>query len=101
MCEYRYRDRHWHAGSEKYTGADRLVSVLLNGGDVTRITFEEHWLHGSRRVMVYHFELQYDGQTTNMAVVSNPYLERLILGFALKMLPINRRLSTASSCGAR
>lgn len=88
MCEYMDVYRHWHAGSEQYTGADSLVTILLDGGIIKKIFFREHWLHGIRKVIVYYVELHYAGNTVVMAVVANPYLERLLMRFSLPILPL-------------
>ncbi len=81
--------RHWHAQSEPYGGGDSLTTALYLGwtmGDV--VYLEEHWLAGTRRVSVYHFELMRDNVSMIMPVIGNPYIDRLIFQTSLQVMPI-------------
>ena len=84
--------RYWSSESEKYTGADALLTALESGwtidGDVFR---QEFWLSGVRPVCVFHLELVRNGQRAKMRVVHNPYLVRLLKNHRANVVTINQR----------
>lgn len=84
---------HWHAQSEQYTGADSLVTLIEAGWSVGPFArAEEHWPSGTRRIRVYHFELMRDGDIQFVAVIHNPYVDRLIQHFNIHTIPMARRI---------
>lgn len=88
---YAYMDmiRHWHPGSEKYTGGDALFTALENGWQLNReVKFEEYWHAGVRSVLVYHFELSRDGETMVMPVIRNPYVNRIVREMPATLVPV-------------
>lgn len=85
---------HWHAQSEQYTGADSLVTLIEAGWSIGLIArVEEHWPSGTRRVLIYHFELTQDGDVQFVAVIHNPYVDRLIYHFGIHVVPMARRIA--------
>jgi hypothetical protein len=78
--------RHWHPGSEKYTGADRLVAALIDGWEISKVSLQDHWLRGIRKVTVYHFELKRNNETVVMSVTANPYVERFVAQLSRQVL---------------
>ena len=96
--EYMQVIRHWHDGSEKYAGGDCLLTALYNGfepdGSVYR---EEHWKSGARCVVVYYFELSRRGEKMVMPVISNPFVERFIDNYPLRLAPIEQSRSARAA----
>ena len=77
--------RHWHGSSERWAGADCLLTAIDNGWKPSNnVYYQEFWLAGSRLVTIYHFELSRNGETIEMPVITNPYARRL-----LKVMPVN------------
>lgn len=77
-------NRHWHAGSEKYTGADALVTALTQGWNVSGdVVADDHYFAGNRSIRVYEIPLRRDGETVTMQVIHNPYLTRMLSHEAL------------------
>lgn len=90
--EYLELRRHWHAGSEKYAGADAFVTAITQGWKVDGdIYLEEHWHAGSRLVVVFHVELVSGDERMTMPVLSNPYMRRVMRRLATKVRPIEER----------
>ncbi len=69
--------RHWHSGSETYTGSDALITALENGWRLTDPIYEEHvWHAGTRLVVIYHAFLQRGDEEAMMSIVANPFIRR-------------------------
>lgn len=84
--------RHWDPMSEKYTGADALMTALESGWQIDGVIFrQEFWLSGVRPVCVFHFDLLRDGERAKMRVVHNPYLVRLLNVLGVQVVAINQR----------
>lgn len=84
--------RHWSPNSEKYAGGDALMTFLLNGWNIKdAIFYEEHWHSGVRMVMVYYFQLEYQGENCLMPVLDNPYVNRLVYSLPFPVLPLAER----------
>ena len=87
--------RHWHQGSEKYTGGDALLTAIDNGWVVDGVIFrQEFWLAGVRRVCVFHVDLRRDGESAKMLVMQNPYVTRLMHELGSQVVLINQRKQT-------
>ncbi len=87
---YQDRIRHWHPGSELYTGGDALITAVDEGWDIsTLVGSEEHRHQGARTTTVYYFELTRGRDTLLMPVISNPFVDRLVseLNFKLQPMP--------------
>lgn len=90
--DYLQIQRHWHAGSEKYAGADALVTAIHKGWQPERAVYsEEYWHAGSRLVEVFHFELTRGDEKLTMPVISNPYLRRMLKIMKPTIHPIEER----------
>lgn len=88
--------RHWSPVSEKYAGADCLVTALRNGWRVVgEIYHEETWLAGMRLTGVYHITLKRGDEMMEMPVLSNPYARRLIYQNRITTIPLQERSSNA------
>ena len=76
--------RHWHEGSEPYTGGDSLVAALQDGFEINLVFIQAKPLYGWRTVNIYRFELKRGETTLVMSVIANPFVARLVasLGFA-------------------
>lgn len=80
--------RHWSPISQRYAGGDALVTFLSDGWAMSEQVYrEEHWNSG-RVVNVYYFELHRDGESVMMAVISNPYVDRLVDENDLHVMPM-------------
>lgn len=83
--------RHWSATSQTYAPADVLIQYITEDWQVSPVVgLEEHWHAGIRRVDVYHFELNKEGQTLVVPVQSNPVIRRLITQRGLKVVVLKR-----------
>jgi hypothetical protein len=84
--------RHWHAESEKWAGADCLLTKLDDGWTVDpTVYYQEFWHAGSRLVTIYYFQLTRDGETLEMPVITNPYARRLLRRLTQHLRPIEER----------
>ncbi len=81
--------RHWHGVSEKYTGGDSLVAALQDGWEISKVAIQEKPLHGSRTVIIYHFDLSRDEETLVMSVIATPFITRLVAYSAFPVLSPN------------
>lgn len=71
--------RHWHVGSEPYTGADSLITALDQGWDVDgEVTVKDHHFAGNRSIRVYRVALKRGDESVTMHVIHNPYLTRML-----------------------
>ncbi|MBZ0296472.1 MAG: hypothetical protein K8L99_28175 [Anaerolineae bacterium] len=90
--EYMDVNRHWDPRSEPYAGGDALITRLNQGWHIRDVVFEEEYWHaGARLVIVYHFELEFEGEVETMPVLSNPYVRRIVSELPLEVLPITER----------
>ena len=87
-----HHPRHTNPSSEAYTGADSLISALDSGwqveGDVTRADI---WRGTGRLTTVFRFTLRLGDERRVLAVISNPYVMRLIAVERLRVVPYVRR----------
>lgn len=84
--------RHWSPTSEKYAGGDALLTFLLDSWNIIDAVFyEEYWHSGVRMVVIYHFELERQGEKLSMPVFSNPYVSRLVQNLPLPVVPVAER----------
>jgi hypothetical protein len=84
--------RHWHPLSEKWAGADCLLTAIDNGWKVDPTVYcQEFWHAGSRLVTIYYFELTRDGETMEMPVITNPYARRLLRLLTTNLRPLEER----------
>lgn len=86
--------RHWSPISEKYAGGDALITLLHEGWLLNEIVFyEEFWHAGSRLVVIYHTTVVRDGEEMQVPVLSNPYVDRLMMTLPVQVRPIAQRMS--------
>ena len=75
--DYSEMHRHWDARSERYAGADALITAISNGWKLLEPIFEqEFWHSGMRRIAVYHATLERDDQRVIMPILVNPFISR-------------------------
>lgn len=87
--EYLDVTRHWSVISENYAGGDALVTRLTHGWQIKEPVFvEQYWHAGVRLVTIYHCELERDGETEVMPVLSNPYVDRLLSSLPVHIRPL-------------
>ena len=83
--------RHWSPTSQTYAPADVLMRFLTEGWVISPVVgLEEHWHAGVRRVDVYHFELNREGETQVVPVQSNPVVRRLMHEYDLRIVLLKR-----------
>jgi hypothetical protein len=71
--------RHWSPRSEKFAGADSLVTAMMRGWDINDEVVCERIAQGpARMVNVYHFRMRKDDREITMPVLENPYVTRLL-----------------------
>lgn len=90
---YDYMDmvRHYHPASEPYTGCDALFTALDGGWELDNtVTYEETWLAGARRVVLYTFTLRRGEEKMVMPIVDNPYVGRVVTAMRLELVPVQR-----------
>jgi hypothetical protein len=84
--------RHFSPISEKYAGGDALMTFLLDGWNlIDAVFYEEYWHSGVRMVVIYHFQLEREGEKLDMPVFSNPYVSRLVQNLPLPVVPVAER----------
>ncbi|MDZ4771168.1 MAG: hypothetical protein SGJ24_18765 [Chloroflexota bacterium] len=84
--------RHWHSGSEKFAGGDALLTAIDSHWEVSLVCYlEEYWHAGTRLVTLYHFELNREGETMVMTVITTPYVRRIIREQQFQVRPIAER----------
>jgi hypothetical protein len=90
--------RHWHAQSETYAGGDSLATALYLGWKLgNKVLLHEHWCAGKRCVRVYYFELIYEEDLIIMPVITNPFVEQLIIAYELQVIPLVSHLGIEKS----
>jgi hypothetical protein len=78
--------RHWHAQSQTYAGGDCLVTALHLGWILgEQVLLRDRWYAGARHVKVYYFELLREDVRLVMPVISNPFVEHLIITYPLQV----------------
>ena len=93
--------RHWSPISEKYAGADCLVTAVRDGWRVVgEVYVENFWHAGTRLTSVYHVKLVRENETLLMPVISNPYARRLIYMNRIDLRPIEERSRKANKSEA-
>lgn len=70
--------RHWNALSERYAGGDSLATALEDGWIINQLLRVEDYLYRGINVRVYHLGLQRGDDCTEMRVLSNPYVSRIL-----------------------
>lgn len=76
---YTETDRHYHPRSERYTGADSLLTAQRNGWHIVDVAYREDFLlRGGRVTTVYHFKLVRYGETMLMPIVNNPFVTKML-----------------------
>lgn len=89
--------RHWDPQSEQYAGGDALLTMLLTGWQVRGSVIQDTYrCSGARQMSLFHFELEAEGESVSMAVICNPYVERIIRERHLRVVHLERshRLET-------
>lgn len=77
--KYTQTTRHWSPRSEKYTGADSLLTAQREGWRIVGLAYRQAIsLSGGRQTTIYHFKLIRDEETRLMPVTANPFVMRLI-----------------------
>lgn len=86
--EYMDVTQHWSEKSERYAGADSLLTMIYNGWEMKKkARREERWFAGSRLVYIYYITLERDGDTVIMPVVHNPFINRMIAQHRIEIVP--------------
>jgi len=88
--EYMDVTQHWSPHSEKFAGADSLLTMLNSGWEMnTVVKRKEHWFAGMRLVYIYYVELVRGDEKMIMPVLHNPYINRLIMSKAVTVKPMD------------
>ncbi len=87
--DYSDLHRHWHVGSEKYTGSDALITAIEAGWHLMEpIYVEQFWQAGTRLVVIYHAFLQRGDEEVMMSIVANPFIRRGLRTRKWHVLPV-------------
>lgn len=87
---YTANDRHWHAGSERYTGADSLLTAQRNGWRLLDLAYEQIIeLRGGRSTCVYYFHLIRHSERILMPIVENPFIHRMLNERKMHIRPLH------------
>ena len=88
--DYSEMHRHWDARSERYAGADALITAISSGWTLLEPLFEqEFWHSGMRRITVYHATLERKGERMVMPVLTNPFIRRGLRNRVLDVRPFS------------
>jgi hypothetical protein len=95
---YTLTDRHWHAGSEPYTGGDSLLTAIRNGWQLLNLAYEQIiQLRGGRTVHVIYFQFIQSSERITMPVVVNPFVERLLVERKMMLHPMREATSLSEA----
>lgn len=70
--------RHWCSQSEKFTGADSLITAQHRGWEIIGYRIDKVQGQVSQGVLIYTFTLQFQDECMVMSVIANPYVERIV-----------------------
>ncbi len=72
--------RHWHSPSERYTGADSLLTLVKAGACLigNAAYCQRVPLSGGRVVSIFHVYVQHQGAIHHLRIIDTPYLHRLL-----------------------
>jgi len=77
--EYMDVTQHWCEHSEKFAGADALITAINDGWAINgNVEYETIYFADSRPQYVYYINLKRDDETLTMPVLHSPYLNRMI-----------------------
>lgn len=83
--------RHWHAGSEDYTGCDAFLAMLDQGWQIADVVLcESVHFSGNRRTQLYHFLMTHKQEKIAISIISSPLLLKMISRFDLPVLCIEK-----------
>lgn len=84
---YTDEGRHWHALSEKYTGADSLLALLKENAQIIgrSVYCQQFLLSEYRFVSIFHIYVQYQGSIHHLRIIDTPYLHRLLSIFDMRI----------------
>jgi hypothetical protein len=87
----RYK-RHFCPKTERYTGADSLITAQRLGWTLMHqvVYREDILLRGSRFRTIYYFRLQRGKEQMMMPIISNPFVLQLIHRQNLRIMPHSR-----------
>ena len=71
--------QHWSEESEKFAGADALITALADGWELGRdVQVEEFHFSGNRSIRIYNIPLKRGKEEVVMPVIHNPYVTRML-----------------------
>jgi hypothetical protein len=83
--------RHWHAGSEDYSGCDAFLSMLDQGWQITdAVLCEKVYFSAGRHTQIYHFLMRQKQEKVTISVISSPLLLNIISRVDLPVLYMER-----------
>ncbi|MGJ3237483.1 MAG: hypothetical protein ACFE0Q_02140 [Anaerolineae bacterium] len=86
--KYTETDRHFSPKSERYTGADSLITAQRNGWRLINIAYEEQIeMRGGRHTTLYYFKLTRNNDKMIMPIIATPFVERMLLNRRVVLLP--------------
>ncbi len=89
--EYMDVIQHWSPTSEKYAGADSLLTMIYKGWQMkTPVMREQRMFAGMRQVNIYHITLERNGDVMKMPVIHNPYINRMIISNKIQIIPFEK-----------
>lgn len=90
-------NRHFSPDSERYTGADSLLTAQRYDWRLVNIVYEEYVLmRGGRFTSLYYFKLVRDTEKMIMPILSNPFILRMLerRRMIVRSLPVSRMTDT-------
>ena len=84
-CKPPEAPRHWHSQSQAYAGGDCLLSALDCDWTVKQVVHCYRINRGNRKIVIHFFELQRANEALVMPVISNPFIERLLVASPLEV----------------
>jgi len=85
--KYTQTNRHWCPISEKYTGADSLLTAQRNGWQMLGIAYcQRVYFSGGRYTKIYHIKLIRGSDSCIMRITHNPFITRMFQQYKVAIL---------------
>jgi len=92
---YTDEGRHWDSVSEKYTGAESLLTLLKEGAEfLDRTVYSQQFpLSEYHCVCIFHVYVHYQGTIQHLRIIDTPYLHRLLSIFKVHIRELEMNTS--------
>lgn len=87
--------RHWHPLSERYSGADSLLTLMKAGSCLigSAAYCQRVPLSGGRAVTIFHVYVQHQGAIHHLRIIDTPYLHRLLSIYGMTSIYLDTALT--------